>query len=84
MTSEAWIKKATDYLVTRNKVHEDRLRNPIIHDAKIIYFEIGQDLNVMMALDSQTGERLFVQFGPDRFLKQGPSQTSEVMDRASL
>jgi len=84
MTNEAWIKKAADDLVKRNKVQEDKLRNPIIHDAKVVYFEIQPGLNVMMVLDSETGERLDCHFGPNRFLKQGPGQISETAERPSL
>ena len=84
MTNEEWIKKAADRLVTRNKVKEDKLRNPIIQDAKVVYFEIEPDSNVMMVLDSQTGEQLFAQFGPERFLKQGPSRTSRATEGPHL
>lgn len=84
MTSETWIKKAADYLVTRNKVQEDKLQNPIIHDAKEVYFEIEPGLNVMMVLDSETGERLDCHFGPNRFLKQGPGPTSGTRERSCL
>jgi hypothetical protein len=76
MTNEAFIEKATDYLVMRNKIQEDQLRNPTISDTKVVCFEIEPGSNVMMVLDSQTGERLFAQFGPDRFLKQGHTRAS--------
>lgn len=76
MTNEEFIRKAIEYLETHNKVAEDKLEKPLIHDAKVIYFKIRFGLYVMMTLDSQTGERLDTHFGPNPFLKQGPPEVS--------
>lgn len=72
MTNDQFIKKAVEHLKTHNKIGEDKLENPLIHDAKAVYFKIHPDSYVMMVLDSQTGEQLNANFGPNPFLKQVP------------
>ena len=57
MTNEL-IENAVKHLVTHNKVEEEDIERPIIHDTKTVYFKIHSDAYGMMTFDSQTGERI--------------------------
>lgn len=72
MTNEQFIEKAVKHLITRNKVEEEDIERPIVHDTKAVYFKIRPDVYGMMTFDSQTGEQIMANFGVDPFLKQGP------------
>ena len=72
MTNNQFVKKAIEQLKTHNKIEEDKLESPLIHDAKVVYFKIRPSNYVMMVFDSRTGEQLNASFGPNPFLKQGP------------
>ena len=70
VTHEELIQIAIGRLAARNKVAQDKLADPQVRDAAVVYFKIRPHSNCMLVLDSQTGEQITAHFGPDPFLQK--------------
>lgn len=68
MSHEELIQTAIKQLKENNKLQEHMLESPRVRDAAVVYFKIRPDSNVMLVLDSQTGEGITAHFSPDPFL----------------
>jgi hypothetical protein len=70
MTHDALTQQAIGQLVAQNKVGKDKLENPQVRDATVIYFKIRPDSNVRMVYDSHSGDQISADFSDQMFLKE--------------
>ena len=69
MTKDELIQKAIEHL-KENKVTKEMLADPHVRERRVafVWFKMHGHQNCQILLDSQTGELLGQQFGPDPFL----------------